>query len=102
MHPAVDITAPAGSVVKAVLNGTVISADWNKDTGYTMYVQHDGDIISAYKHNSRLLKSAGDKVTAGSPIAIIGNTGELTTGTHLHFELWHKGNTVNPTKFINF
>ena len=67
-----------------------------------MYVQHDGDIISAYKHNSRLLKSVGDKVTAGSPIAIIGNTGELTTGTHLHFELWHKGNTVNPTKFINF
>ena len=102
MHPAVDITAPAGSVVKAVLNGTVISADWSKDTGYTMYVQHDGDIISAYKHNSRLLKSVGDKVTAGSPIAIIGNTGELTTGTHLHFELWHKGNTVNPTKFINF
>jgi murein DD-endopeptidase MepM/ murein hydrolase activator NlpD len=102
IHPAIDITAPAGSVVKAVLDGTVIYSDWNNDTGYTLYIQHDGDIISAYKHNSRLLKSAGDKVTAGSPIAIIGNTGELTTGTHLHFELWHKGNTVNPTKFINF
>ena len=102
IHPSVDITAPAGSVVKAVLDGTVISADWSNDTGYTMYIQHVGDIISVYKHNERLLKAAGDKVTAGSPVAVIGNTGELTTGTHLHFELWHKGNTVDPTKYINF
>ena len=100
--PFIDITAPAGSVVKAVLDGTVISSDWNNDTGYTMYIQHDGDIISAYKHNERLLKSAGERVSAGSPIAIIGNTGELTTGTHLHFELWHKGKTVDPAKHINF
>ena len=102
IHPFIDITAPAGSVVKAVLDGTVISSDWNNDTGYTMYIQHDGDIISAYKHNERLLKSAGERVSAGSPIAIIGNTGELTTGTHLHFELWHKGKTVDPAKHINF
>ncbi len=102
IHPAIDITAPAGSVVKAVLDGTVIYSDWNNDTGYTLYIQHDGDIISAYKHNERLLKSAGEKVTAGAPVAIIGNTGELTTGTHLHFELWHKGQTVNPVKYINF
>ena len=102
LHPSVDITAPAGSVVKAVLDGTVISADWNKDTGPTIYIQHDGDIVSAYKHNERLLKALGDKVTAGAPIAVIGNTGELTTGTHLHFELWHKGKTVDPTKYINF
>ena len=102
LHPSVDITAPAGSVVKAVLDGTVISADWNKDTGHTIYIQHDGDIVSAYKHNERLLKTTGDKVTAGAPIAVIGNTGELTTGTHLHFELWHKGKTVDPTKYINF
>lgn len=102
IHPFIDITAPAGSVVKAVLDGTVISSDWNNDTGYTMYIQHNGDIISAYKHNERLLKSAGERVSAGSPIAIIGNTGELTTGTHLHFELWHKGKTVDPAKHINF
>lgn len=102
IHPFIDITAPAGSVVKAVLDGTVISSDWNNETGYTMYIQHDGDMISAYKHNERLLKSAGEKVSAGSPIAIIGNTGELTTGTHLHFELWHKGKTVDPAKYINF
>ena len=102
LHPAVDITAPAGTVVKAVLDGTVVSADWSKDTGYTMYIQHVGDIISVYKHNERLLKSAGDKVSAGSPVAVIGNTGELTTGTHLHFELWHKGDTVDPARFINF
>ena len=102
IHPFIDITAPAGSVVKAVLDGTVISSDWNNETGYTMYIQHAGDMISAYKHNERLLKSAGERVSAGSPIAIIGNTGELTTGTHLHFELWHKGKTVDPAKYINF
>jgi murein DD-endopeptidase MepM/ murein hydrolase activator NlpD len=67
-----------------------------------MYIQHVGDMISVYKHNERLLKSAGDKVSAGSPVAVIGNTGELTTGTHLHFELWHKGDTVDPARFINF
>jgi murein DD-endopeptidase MepM/ murein hydrolase activator NlpD len=102
IHPFIDITAPAGSVVKAALDGTVISSDWNNETGYTIYIQHDGEMISAYKHNERLLKSAGEKVSAGSPIAIIGNTGELTTGTHLHFELWHKGRTVDPAKYINF
>ena len=102
LHPSIDITAPAGSVVKSILDGTVISADWNKDTGHTIYIQHDGDIISAYKHNERLLKTAGERVSAGSPIAVIGNTGELTTGTHLHFELWHKGKAVDPTKYINF
>lgn len=94
LHPSIDITAPAGSVVKAVLDGTVISSDWNNETGNTMYIQHDGDMISAYKHNERLLKSAGEKVSAGSPVAI--------TGTHLHFELWHKGKTVDPSKYINF
>lgn len=102
IHPFIDITAPAGSVVKSILDGTVIAADWNKDTGYTIIIQHEGDIISAYKHNERLLKKSGDKVSAGSPIAIIGNTGEFSTGTHLHFELWHRGETIDPTKYINF
>ncbi len=102
VHPYIDITAPAGSVVKATLDGTVISAGWSDDSGYTIQIQHEGDIISIYKHNEKLLKSTGDKVTAGSPIALIGNTGKLTTGDHLHFELWYKGETVDPTRFINF
>lgn len=102
VHPYIDITAPAGSVVKATLDGTVISDGWNEDTGYTIQIQHDGDIVSIYKHNEKLLKKTGDKVTAGSPIALVGNTGKLSTGDHLHFELWHKGETVDPAKYMNF
>lgn len=102
VHPYVDIAAPEGSVVKATLDGTVIFAGWSDDTGHTIQIQHEGDIVSIYKHNDKLLKKAGDKVTAGAPIALVGNTGELTTGDHLHFELWHKGQTVDPTLYIKF
>lgn len=102
IHPYIDITAPAGSVVKAVMDGTVIFAGWSDDAGNTIQIQHESDIVSIYKHNEKLLKKVGDKVTAGSPIALVGNTGEQTTGTHLHFELWHKGETVDPTLYINF
>ena len=102
IHPYIDITAPEGSVVKATLDGTVIHAGWSEDTGYTIQLQHEGDIISIYRHNEKLLKKTGDKVTAGSPIALVGNTGEISTGAHLHFELWHKGEAGNPTLYINF
>ena len=102
VHPFIDITAQAGSVVKATLDGTVISDGWSEEAGYTIQIQHDGDIISIYKHNEKLLKKTGDKVTAGSPIALVGNTGKLSTGEHLHFELWYKGEAVDPAKYINF
>ena len=102
IHPYIDIAAPEGSVVKATLDGTVIFAGWSDDAGHTIQIQHDGDIVSIYKHNDKLLKKTGDKVTAGTPIALVGNTGELTTGDHLHFELWHKGQTVDPTAYIKF
>ena len=102
IHPYIDLTAPAGSVVKATLDGTVIFAGWSDETGNTIQIQHESDIVSIYKHNEKLLKKAGDKVTAGSPIALIGNTGDNTTGTHLHFELWHKGEAVDPTLYIKF
>lgn len=102
IHPYIDITAPAGSVVKATLDGTVIFAGWSEEAGNTIQIQHESDIVSIYKHNEKLLKKVGDKVTAGSPIALVGNTGEHTTGTHLHFELWHKGETVDPTLYIKF
>ena len=101
-HPYIDITAPAGSVVKATLDGTVISSGWNEDAGHTIQIQHTDDIISIYKHNEKLLKKTGDKVKAGTAIALVGNSGSLSTGTHLHFELWHKGETVDPTLYINF
>lgn len=101
-HPYVDITAPANSVVMAVLDGTVIFSGWSDDSGYTIQIQHENDIVSIYKHNSKLLKKTGDKVLAGSPIAIIGGTGALSTGEHLHFELWYRGEAVDPTMYINF
>lgn len=101
-HPYIDITAPQGTVVKAVLDGTVIYTGWSEDFGHTIQVQHEGDIISIYKHNESLLKKTGDKVTAGSPLALVGNSGSLSTGTHLHLELWHKGNAIDPAKYINF
>ena len=102
IHPYIDITATSGSVVKAVLDGTVIFSGWSDDAGHTIQIQHDGDIVSIYKHNEKLLKTTGDKVSAGTPIALVGNSGEMTTGAHLHFELWHKGETVDPTKHISF
>lgn len=102
LHPAVDITAPANSVVMAALDGTVIYAGWSDEAGYSLAIQHDNDLVSLYKHNQRLLRASGDRVTAGTPVAIVGNTGTLTTGEHLHFELWYKGEAVDPAKYIGF
>ena len=101
-HPYIDITAPSGTVVKAVLDGTVISAQWNEESGNSIQIQHKGDIISIYRHNEKLLKKTGDKVTAGTPIALLGNTGTATTGAHLHFELWHNGQSIDPSLYISF
>lgn len=102
LHPYIDITAPANSVVMSILDGTVIGAGWSDESGYSILIQHSNDMISVYKHNQKLLKKSGDKVSAGTPIALVGNTGSLTTGDHLHFELWYKGDAVDPTKYINF
>lgn len=102
LHPYIDITAPENSVVMAVLDGTVISAGWSDEDGYTIQIQHGGNIVSVYKHNQKLMKKAGEKVTAGMPVAIVGNAGKLSDGNHLHFELWHNGEAVDPTKYINF
>ena len=86
----------------SVLDGTVISAGWSDENGYTIQIQHEGNIVSVYKHNQKLMKKSGDKVTAGMPIAIVGNAGTLSTGNHLHFELWHNGEAVDPAKYISF
>ena len=102
LHPYIDITAPNNSVVMAVLDGTVISAGWTDEEGYTIRIQHDGDIISVYKHDQKLMKKTGDKVSAGTPIAVVGGRGTTADGDHLHFELWHKGEAVDPTKYISF
>ncbi|WP_224485291.1 M23 family metallopeptidase [Robertkochia aurantiaca] len=101
-HFAVDIIAPAETPVKSVADGTVIFAEWTAETGYVCIVDHGYGLLSVYKHNSALSKSQGDLVKSGEVIAIIGNTGELTTGPHLHFELWSEGYPVDPTDYIDF
>ena len=101
-HFGVDVLAPKNTPVKAVLDGIVVSSDWSMETGHSLCVQHPNNILSFYKHNSKLLKSTGDVVKSGEAIAIIGNSGTLTDGPHLHFELWYKGKSVNPTEYILF
>jgi len=101
-HYGTDIVAATSEVVKATLPGTITMAGWTLETGYVIQVQHADNIISVYKHNAELLRHIGDRVKAGDPIAIIGNSGELTTGPHLHFELWYNGTPVNPEEYISF
>ncbi|QTD36635.1 M23 family metallopeptidase [Polaribacter batillariae] len=101
-HFAVDIVAKTGTPIKAVADGTVIFSGWNTETGYVIILKHSNDYISVYKHNGNLLKQQGDFVKSGEVIATVGSTGELTTGPHLHFELWSGGYAVNPTNFIDF
>jgi murein DD-endopeptidase MepM/ murein hydrolase activator NlpD len=101
-HYGVDIVAKKNEPVKCVADGTVIMASWTQDSGYVISVQHRGNLISVYKHNAELLKKVGNFVNAGEIISIIGNTGELTDGPHLHFELWYNGNSVNPEEFVTF
>lgn len=101
-HFGVDIVAPKGSAIKSVLDGVVIYSGYSHETGYTLIVQHANNIVSSYKHNSKNLKSTGEKVKAGEAIAIIGNTGKHSTGPHLHFELWSNNTSVAPEKYIRF
>lgn len=99
-HYGVDILSKENEPIKSIANGTVIMSNWTQETGYTIAVQHQNNLVSFYKHNSVLLKKIGNYVQTGDILGIIGNSGELTTGPHLHFELWHKGNPVNPEYYI--
>lgn len=101
-HYGVDIVAPKNSTINSTLGGSVLFASWTSDDGNVIIIYHGGDLISVYKHNSKLLKKVGDKVKSGDPIAIIGNTGKNTDGTHLHFELWQDGNALDPENLISF
>lgn len=101
-HYGVDIVAESNQTIKAVLEGTVIFSEWTLETGYVIVIQHQGNFISIYKHNATLLKKQGSFVKAGDPIAIIGDSGELSTGPHLHFELWYNGTPVNPEEYLSF
>lgn len=101
-HYGVDIIAPKNTPIKCIMAGVVISADWTANMGNTIYIQHQKNVVSVYKHLSVSLVKTGDLVSTGQAIGVIGNSGEMTTGPHLHFELWYDGKTVNPASFINF
>jgi murein DD-endopeptidase MepM/ murein hydrolase activator NlpD len=101
-HYAVDIVVAENTPVKATADGTVIFAEWTAQTGFVIIIEHQNNLISVYKHNSKLIKQQGDLVRAGEVIASAGSTGDLSTGAHLHFELWSNGYPVNPTNFIDF
>ncbi len=101
-HYGVDIAGKENEIISATLNGTVVFAGYTANDGYVIQIQHSNNLMSVYKHNSDLTKRVGDYVKAGEPIAIIGNTGETSVGTHLHFELWYNGNPINPQDYIAF
>jgi murein DD-endopeptidase MepM/ murein hydrolase activator NlpD len=101
-HFAVDIVVPTNTPVKATSDGRVLFASWTSDAGYVIIIDHGDELVSVYKHNSSLTKSQGDFVRSREVIAISGASGELSTGPHLHFELWSNGTPLNPTNFIDF
>ena len=101
-HFGIDIIAPKNEAVVSILKGTVIYQNWSPNDGHVIHKKKKKNLISIYKHNSEVLKKTGEFVDAGEPIAIVGNSGEHSTGPHLHFELWHNGYPINPENFINF
>lgn len=101
-HYGVDIVAKSNEPVKCLADGMVIMASWTQDSGNVIAVQHSGNLVSVYKHNAGLLKKVGNFVNAGEIISIVGNSGEMTDGPHLHFEMWYNGNSLNPEDFVTF
>ena len=101
-HFGVDVVAKENEFIKSVADGKVVISNWTNETGYVIGIQHLNGYLSLYKHNSKLIKEVGDYVRGGESVAVIGNTGELTSGPHLHFELWKNGEVINPEDFINF
>ena len=101
-HFGTDIVAKEDEPIKCVFDGIVVISHWTSETGYVIGVQHANGVFSLYKHNSILFKSVGEYVKSGEVIAVIGNSGDLSSGPHLHFELWYKGTAVNPENYISF
>ena len=101
-HFGTDIAVPINSPVKSIAKGAVVLAEWTVQTGYVIVIEHAYGLTSVYKHNDSGLISQGDLVESGQVIALSGNTGELTTGPHLHFELWREGIPVNPENYVSF
>jgi len=101
-HYGIDILCSKDEPIKAIADGKVILSSWTKDSGYIISIYHSNNLVSIYKHNSKLLRTVGDNVSTGDIISIIGNTGELSSGPHLHLELWFNGKSINPSQFVSF
>ena len=101
-HYGIDIVTKENELIKSILNGVVVLSSWTFETGHVVAVQHENGLLSVYKHNSVLLKEQGERVEAGEALAIIGNSGKWSSGPHLHFELWHNNNPVDPEEYILF
>ena len=101
-HYGVDIVMPENSPVHSISEGVVVFSEWTSATGFVIIIEHLNGLTSIYKHNSSIVKNQGDRVGTGEIIAFTGNTGELTTGPHLHFELWYQGEPVDPQSYIEF
>ncbi len=101
-HFAIDIVGKEKSPICSVLDGSVIFVGYTIETGNVIYIQHKNNILSVYKHIRNVSVQQGDYVLKGKAIASIGNTGKLSTGPHLHFELWENGIPLNPENYINF
>lgn len=101
-HYGIDIVTKENELIKSILNGVVVLSSWTFETGHVVAVQHENGLLSVYKHNSVLLKEQGERVKAGEALAIIGNSGKWSSGPHLHFELWHNNNPVDPEEYILF
>ncbi len=101
-HFGIDIVTKPNTAVSAVFDGTVIGTFWSLETGYTIQIQHFNNVVTVYKHLSSIIVKQGDRIKIGQPIAFVGNTGELSSGTHLHFEMWYSGKPLNPADFISF
>ena len=101
-HYGVDVVSKENELIKSTLGGVVVFSSWTSETGNVIAIQHANNFVSIYKHNSALLKQQGETVTVGESIAIIGNSGKWSSGPHLHFELWHNNQAVNPENYILF
>ena len=101
-HFAIDVAADIGTPVKSILDGKILFSEWSVDTGHVIIVDHGDNIVSVYKHNSKSLKEQNDFVRAGEVIAYSGNQGSLSSGPHLHFELWKNGTPIDPEPLLNF
>ena len=101
-HYGIDLVGKKSATIHAVADGVVVLASWTEDSGYVMAIQHAYGLVSFYKHNAELFKQVGQRVIRAEAIATVGNSGRLSSGPHLHFELWKDGKVLDPADYFSF